>query len=68
MNMKINISNIILIKNKKQKIIFMEESLIIIKILNDMYNLIINYINNELIVKKYIIKGNKEIKNQENNL
>ena len=68
MNMKINISNIILIKNKKQKIIFMEESLIIIKILNDMYNLIINYLNNELIVKKYIIKGNKEIKNQENNL
>jgi len=63
MNMKINISNIILIKNKKQKIIFMEESLIIIKILNDMYNLIINYLNNELIVKKYIIKGNKEIKN-----
>lgn len=61
--MKINISNIILIKNKKQKIIFMEESLIIIKILNDMYNLIINYLNNELIVKKYIIKGNKEIKN-----
>ena len=63
MNIKINISNIILIKNKKQKIIFMEESLIIIKILNDMYNLIINYLNNELIVKKYIIKGNKEIKN-----
>ena len=63
MNMKINISNIILIKNKKQKIIFMEESLIIIKILNDMYNMIIKYLNNELIVKKYIIKGNKEIKN-----
>ena len=63
MNIKINISNIILIKNKKQKIIFMEESLIIIKILNDIYNLKINYLNNELIVKKYIIKGNKEIKN-----